>query len=153
MNFEYPSVLWLLAVPLLLVGLYLYRELAGRRPHLRVSTATLGGSAGARLVFDVPSSGFAAAPMQMTHATTKMLATCSGPVTIQVPDSSDVWESNRPLVVPLISAPAGIVTNRIELVAPKRSSGRFVWGTTDGKTDPTTLSFVYRPGGTVYYLR
>ena len=40
MNFEYPSVLWLLAVPLLLVGLYLYRELAGRRPHLRVSTAT-----------------------------------------------------------------------------------------------------------------
>ena len=91
--------------------------------------------------------------MQMTHATTKMLATCSGPVTIQVPDSSDVWESNRPLVVPLISAPAGIVTNRIELVAPKRSSGRFVWGTTDGKTDPTTLSFVYRPGGTVYYLR
>ena len=39
MNFEYPSVLWLLAVPLLLVGLYLYRELAGRRPHLRVSTA------------------------------------------------------------------------------------------------------------------
>ena len=126
---------------------------SGAAPLLRVSTATLGGSAGARLVFDVPSSGFAAAPMQMTHATTKMLATCSGPVTIQVPDSSDVWESNRPLVVPLISAPAGIVTNRIELVAPKRSSGRFVWGTTDGKTDPTTLSFVYRPGGTVYYLR
>ena len=39
MNFEYPALLWLLAVPLLLVGLYIYRELAERRPHLRVSTA------------------------------------------------------------------------------------------------------------------
>ena len=39
MNFEYPALLWLLALPLLLLGLYLYRELAGRRPHLRVSTA------------------------------------------------------------------------------------------------------------------
>ena len=39
MNFEYPSLLWLLLVPLLLVALYVYRELAGRRPHLRVSTA------------------------------------------------------------------------------------------------------------------
>jgi Ca-activated chloride channel family protein len=40
MNFEYPSLLWLLTVPLLLVALYVYRELAGRRPHLRVSKAT-----------------------------------------------------------------------------------------------------------------
>ena len=39
MNFEYPALLWLLAVPLLLIGLYVYRELAERRPHLRVSTA------------------------------------------------------------------------------------------------------------------
>ncbi len=39
MNFEYPHLLWLLAIPLLLAGLYLYRELAGRRPHLRVSTS------------------------------------------------------------------------------------------------------------------
>ena len=39
MNFEYPALLWLLVVPLLLVALYVYRELAGRRPHLRVSTA------------------------------------------------------------------------------------------------------------------
>ena len=39
MNFEYPALLWLLAVPLLLVGLYVYRELAERKPHLRVSTA------------------------------------------------------------------------------------------------------------------
>ena len=39
MNFEYPHLLWLLAIPLLLAGLYLYRELAGRRPHLRVSAS------------------------------------------------------------------------------------------------------------------
>ncbi len=39
MNFEYPHLLWLLAIPMLLAGLYLYRELAGRRPHLRVSAS------------------------------------------------------------------------------------------------------------------
>ena len=39
MNFEYPALLWLLVLPLLLVALYVYRELAGRRPHLRVSTS------------------------------------------------------------------------------------------------------------------
>jgi len=39
MNFEYPHLLWLLALPLLLAALYLYRELAGRRPHLRVPSA------------------------------------------------------------------------------------------------------------------
>ena len=39
MNFEYPLLLWLLVLPLLLVALYVYRELAGRRPHLRVSKA------------------------------------------------------------------------------------------------------------------
>ena len=49
MYFEYPALLWLLAVPLLLLALYVYRELAERRPHLRVSTAAPwlsgGGSA------------------------------------------------------------------------------------------------------------
>ena len=39
MFFEYPKLLWLLAIPVLLIGHYLYRELTGRRPHLRVSTA------------------------------------------------------------------------------------------------------------------
>ena len=39
MNFENPALLWLLAIPLLLVGLYVYRELAERRPHLRVSAS------------------------------------------------------------------------------------------------------------------
>ena len=40
MYFEYPYLLWLLAVPVLLLALYLYRELGERRPHLRVSTVT-----------------------------------------------------------------------------------------------------------------
>lgn len=39
MFFEYPSLLWLLAVPVLLLALYIYREIAGRVPHLRVSNA------------------------------------------------------------------------------------------------------------------
>lgn len=38
MSFEYPIVLWLLAVPALMVLHYLYLELKGRNPHLRVST-------------------------------------------------------------------------------------------------------------------
>ena len=37
MFFENPKVLWLLVVPALLAALYIYREIAGRRPHLRVS--------------------------------------------------------------------------------------------------------------------
>ena len=36
---EYPSLLWLLLVPVLLAALYIYRELAARVPHLRVSNA------------------------------------------------------------------------------------------------------------------
>lgn len=46
MFFEYPELLWLLAVPLLLVAHYLYLELGERDPHMRVSTAspwTAGG--------------------------------------------------------------------------------------------------------------
>ena len=38
MFFEYPRMLWLLALPLLLVARYVYIELKERRPHLRVST-------------------------------------------------------------------------------------------------------------------
>ena len=38
MFFEYPKLLWLLAVPVLLIGHYLYLELTGRKPHMRVST-------------------------------------------------------------------------------------------------------------------
>ena len=39
MYFEYPGLLWLLAVPALLVLHYIYLELAERHPHLRVSTS------------------------------------------------------------------------------------------------------------------
>ena len=39
MFFEYPKLLWLLAVPLLLIAHYVYLELSGRKPHLRVSAA------------------------------------------------------------------------------------------------------------------
>ena len=37
MFFEYPHLLWLLVIPALLVVHYIYLELCGRRPHLRVS--------------------------------------------------------------------------------------------------------------------
>jgi Ca-activated chloride channel family protein len=40
MFFEYPKLLWLLAIPVLLVLHYIYIELSGKRPHLRVSTIT-----------------------------------------------------------------------------------------------------------------
>lgn len=39
MFFEYPKLLWLLALPLLLLGLYVYRQIKGGSPHLRVSIA------------------------------------------------------------------------------------------------------------------
>lgn len=38
MFFEYPRLLWLLVLPLLLIAHYVYIELSERRPHLRVST-------------------------------------------------------------------------------------------------------------------
>lgn len=37
MFFEYPKLLWLLALPALLAARYIYRELAGKEPHFRVS--------------------------------------------------------------------------------------------------------------------
>ena len=39
MFFEYPKILWLEIVPVLLILHYLYLELAERKPHLRVSTS------------------------------------------------------------------------------------------------------------------
>ncbi len=39
MFFEYPNLLWLLAIPVLLTALYIYQDLTGRKPHMRVSTA------------------------------------------------------------------------------------------------------------------
>lgn len=52
MFFEYPKLLWLLAVPVLLVALYLYRELDGRRAHMRVSSLR-PWKAGGRTVLSV----------------------------------------------------------------------------------------------------
>ena len=40
MFFEYPGLLWLLVVPVAMVLHYLYLELRGRNPHVRVSTIT-----------------------------------------------------------------------------------------------------------------
>lgn len=39
MNFEYPELLWLMVIPALLVLHYIYLELSGRHPHMRVSSA------------------------------------------------------------------------------------------------------------------
>ena len=39
MFFEYPKLLWLMIVPALLVLHYIWVELSGRRPHMRVSTS------------------------------------------------------------------------------------------------------------------
>lgn len=46
MFFEYPGLLWLLAVPALLVLHYIYIEIKGRRPHLRVSSLSWWTSGG-----------------------------------------------------------------------------------------------------------
>lgn len=50
MFFEYPYLLWLLAVPFLLLALYVYRELKGLRAHFRVSASAPWLSGGASIV-------------------------------------------------------------------------------------------------------
>ncbi len=52
MFFEYPGLLWLLAVPALLLVHYIYQEICGRRPHLRVSDVKFW-KAGGRSVLGV----------------------------------------------------------------------------------------------------
>lgn len=39
MFFEYPKLLWLLLIPALLAAHFIYLEVSGRRPHLRVSSS------------------------------------------------------------------------------------------------------------------
>lgn len=39
MFFEYPALLWLLAIPVLLTAFHVWQEVTGRRPHLRVSSS------------------------------------------------------------------------------------------------------------------
>jgi len=52
MHFEYPYLLWLLAVPALLIARYLWLELKGKRVHLRVS-ALDAWKAGGRSIFEL----------------------------------------------------------------------------------------------------
>ena len=57
MFFEYPQLLFLLIIPLLLVGRYLYIELKDRRSHLRVSKLdawTAGGRSVMEIVRHIP---------------------------------------------------------------------------------------------------
>ncbi|MBR0285941.1 MAG: VWA domain-containing protein [Bacteroidales bacterium] len=57
MFFEYPKLLFLLIIPILLVGRYLYIELRDRRPHLRVSNLdawTAGGRSVMEIVRHIP---------------------------------------------------------------------------------------------------
>ena len=59
MFFEYPYLLWLLAIPLLLLALYVWKEVKERRPHLRVSTITpwkAGGSSILGIVRHLPEA-------------------------------------------------------------------------------------------------
>ena len=50
MFFEYPKLLWLLALPVLLVLHYLWMELSGRRPHMRVSASAPWLSSGSSVL-------------------------------------------------------------------------------------------------------
>ena len=52
MFFEYPYLLWLLVIPVLLVLRYLWVEIKDRRPHLRVSGAD-AWKAGGRSVLEI----------------------------------------------------------------------------------------------------
>ncbi len=52
MHFEYPYLLWLLALPALLVLRYLWLEIKGKRVHLRVS-ALEAWKAGGRSIFEI----------------------------------------------------------------------------------------------------
>ena len=57
MFFEYPHLLWLLAIPLLLIARYLWVEIKDRRPHLRVSMLdewTAGGRSSLEIIRHIP---------------------------------------------------------------------------------------------------
>lgn len=57
MFFQYPKLLWLLLLPLALLGHYLYLELCARRPHMRVSSLsqwTRGGFSPLNILRHVP---------------------------------------------------------------------------------------------------
>ena len=57
MFFEYPYLLWLLAIPLLLIVRYLWVEIKDRRPHMRVSKLdawTAGGRSVLEIIRHIP---------------------------------------------------------------------------------------------------
>ena len=57
MFFEHPALLWLLIVPALLAALYIYREISGRNPHMRVSVSApwkAGGSSVLSVIRHLP---------------------------------------------------------------------------------------------------
>ena len=71
MFFEYPKLLWLLALPALLLGLYIYREVKGRSPHLRVSVSApwlKGNGVMPGLLRHVPMALFTAAMVLLVIA-------------------------------------------------------------------------------------
>ena len=71
MYFEYPKLLFLLILPLLLVAHYLYLELKGRRPHLRVSTVEPWKSGGSSAL-----SWIRHLPMILRTAALSLLVVC-----------------------------------------------------------------------------
>jgi len=57
MFFEYPYLLWLLVIPVLLIGRYLWIEIRDRRPHMRVSNLDAwksGGRSSLEIVRHIP---------------------------------------------------------------------------------------------------
>ena len=57
MFFEYPKLLWLMVLPVLLAVHYIWMELSGRRPHMRVSTSVpwmVGGRSFMSVLLHVP---------------------------------------------------------------------------------------------------
>ena len=58
MFFEYPYLLWLLLIPVLLGALYVFRALTGREPHMRVSSITpwkAGGGSIWSIIIHIPA--------------------------------------------------------------------------------------------------
>ena len=71
MFFEYPRLLWLLAVPAVLLGVYVWRCLKGRSPHMRVSASApwlQKGSAALQAFSHLPMALFTAAMILLTVA-------------------------------------------------------------------------------------
>ena len=71
MFFEYPRLLWLLAVPALLLAIYVWRCLKGRRPHMRVSVLApwlQKGNGALQALSHLPMALFTAAMVLLTVA-------------------------------------------------------------------------------------